>query len=133
MSDPAELEAGRYRATQMPDGALVITRATGTCDTCRQCGCGDQAPPVVLPAIITKAITGQPVSMQEVMTLGMQVPQLLKGLRDAGAIGPDPGAGEPAAEGRRRAGRSRRRVPAVGLPDQAGDSPSDRPGTTIAG
>lgn len=40
---------GRYVAYAAPDGEIVIARATGLCDKCASCGCGEQGDPVRLP------------------------------------------------------------------------------------
>lgn len=55
---PAVLEAGRYKLAQAPDGSLVLGRATGLCGTCASCGCGDQAAPVHVPAMVMKMARG---------------------------------------------------------------------------
>lgn len=39
---------GRYVVYEAPDG-WMLARAVGICDTCRNCGCGEQADPVSLP------------------------------------------------------------------------------------
>jgi hypothetical protein len=46
--EPAVVEHGRYRMFESPDG-LVLARAAGTCDRCRDCGCGEQQEPISLP------------------------------------------------------------------------------------
>jgi hypothetical protein len=40
---------GRYQVYEAPDGGWVIARATGICETCQGCGCGEQAEVVALP------------------------------------------------------------------------------------
>lgn len=55
---PQVLEAGRYKLAQAPDGALVLGRATGLCESCTGCGCGDQATPVHVPAMVMKMAKG---------------------------------------------------------------------------
>ena len=50
-AQPELLEAGRYKAFQAPDGSWVLARATGTCETCQSCGCGEQADPIHIPAM----------------------------------------------------------------------------------
>jgi hypothetical protein len=52
--EPVILEAGRYRLYQAPDGAWVVARAVGLCETCQGCGCGDQAGPIQIPALVIK-------------------------------------------------------------------------------
>jgi hypothetical protein len=49
MSDPAE--RGRY-AVYEADGGLVIARASGICERCAECGCGEQADPITVPAML---------------------------------------------------------------------------------
>jgi len=49
---PAVLEQGRYKVFEDPDGSWVLARAVGTCERCQDCGCGDQADPVHVPAMI---------------------------------------------------------------------------------
>ena len=55
---PLVLEAGRYKLAQAPDGALVLGRATGLCQACSECGCGDQSPPVHVPAMVMRMAKG---------------------------------------------------------------------------
>jgi hypothetical protein len=44
---PAEpQERGRYAVYGQADGGLLIARATGLCERCQSCGCGEQAAPV---------------------------------------------------------------------------------------
>jgi len=45
-------ERGRYAMYSPPDGSLVVARATGLCESCTSCGCGQQADPVIIPAEI---------------------------------------------------------------------------------
>jgi hypothetical protein len=49
---PEVLEFGRYRMFETPDGGWVLARASGTCDRCQECGCGDQADPIHIPAMM---------------------------------------------------------------------------------
>lgn len=44
--NPEPIESGRYRVYPMPDGGLLIARATSLCDGCQSCGCGEQAEPI---------------------------------------------------------------------------------------
>ena len=48
------LERGRYAIYQSADGAIVIPRASGICETCAGCGCGDQQDPIRAPAAVVK-------------------------------------------------------------------------------
>jgi len=50
---PELLETGRYALYRAPDGGIVIARALNTCEACHH-GCGDQAEPIVIPAMIVK-------------------------------------------------------------------------------
>jgi hypothetical protein len=49
---PEVLEAGRYRVFQDASGAWIIGRAVATCERCQACGCGDQADPIQIPAML---------------------------------------------------------------------------------
>ena len=49
-SEPAE--RGRYAVYDDGTGGLVIARASGICDTCAGCGCGEQADPITVPAML---------------------------------------------------------------------------------
>jgi hypothetical protein len=52
---PVVLEAGRYKLAQDPgDGSLVLRRATGLCEACTGCGCGDQSPAITVPAMMMR-------------------------------------------------------------------------------
>lgn len=53
MTDAGEpAERGRYAVYQDNAGGLVIARAAGICDTCAGCGCGEQADPITVPAML---------------------------------------------------------------------------------
>lgn len=56
---PAVIEGGRYKVFQAPDGGWVIARAVDTCERCRECGCGDQAEPVQIPAMVIQLARAQ--------------------------------------------------------------------------
>ena len=43
---------GRYVVYQAPDGGWVLARAVDLCKTCANCGCGEQAPAVQIPAMV---------------------------------------------------------------------------------
>lgn len=43
---PEPAERGRYAIYMQPDGGLLIARRTDLCQTCLDCGCGQQADPV---------------------------------------------------------------------------------------
>jgi len=51
-AEPAE--RGRYAVYSSPDGGLVIARASGICETCANCGCGEQADPITIPAMLVQ-------------------------------------------------------------------------------
>ena len=53
-AEPAVLEYGRYRLFEAPDGGWVVARAVETCETCQNCGCGEQADPIVVPGMVVK-------------------------------------------------------------------------------
>ena len=58
-AEPAVLEYGRYRLFESPDGGWVVARAVETCETCQNCGCGSQADPIVIPAMVIKLARSQ--------------------------------------------------------------------------
>jgi hypothetical protein len=51
---PKLLERGRYAVYEAPDGGWVLARALDVCDDCRSHGCGEQAEPIVIPAMVIK-------------------------------------------------------------------------------
>lgn len=58
-AEPVVLEYGRYRLFESPDGGWVVARAVETCETCQNCGCGSQADPIVIPAMVVKMARAQ--------------------------------------------------------------------------
>ena len=56
---PKVLEYGRYRVFEAPDGGWVVARAVDTCETCQGCGCGDQADPIMVPAMVIRMARAQ--------------------------------------------------------------------------
>jgi len=52
MTDAEPAERGRYAVYAAPDGGLVIARAGGICERCAGCGCGEQADPITVPAML---------------------------------------------------------------------------------
>ena len=50
---------GRYCVYEAPDGGWVIARAVGICDSCQGCGCGEQAEPVQIPAMVIQIAKSQ--------------------------------------------------------------------------
>ena len=53
-AQPRVIERGRYALYESPDGGLVVARATGTCQSCQDCGCGEQQQPLIAPAMLVK-------------------------------------------------------------------------------
>jgi hypothetical protein len=53
---PELLARGRFALTAMPDGSLVLRHATPLCETCQECGCGEQRDPIVIPAMLAGII-----------------------------------------------------------------------------
>lgn len=51
---PEPSERGRYAIFEQPDGGLVIPRTSGLCDTCSNCGCGEQAEPLRVPGALVR-------------------------------------------------------------------------------
>ena len=76
---PEVIEGGRYKVSRAPDGSWIIARATGTCDRCQGCGCGDQAELIQVPAMV--------VSLAQSGGTGLM--GKLKALRGAGALLPE--------------------------------------------
>lgn len=56
MSAPVEPEViegpGRYIVKKAPDGGWVVGRALGICQTCQDCGCGEQAELIQVPGMV---------------------------------------------------------------------------------
>jgi hypothetical protein len=81
-AEPAE--RGRYALYPTPDGGLIIARAAGICETCSDCGCGEQAEPITVPAAI--------VGMAKMAAEGkMKLPSVKQLRQLAGARGPGNG------------------------------------------
>ena len=55
---PEPLERGRYAVFETPDGGWAIARSRPLCDNCVACGCGEQADPVMVPAMVVAMVTG---------------------------------------------------------------------------
>ena len=55
MTEREPAERGRYAVYDDGGGGLVIARAAGICDTCASCGCGEQADPITVPAMLVAA------------------------------------------------------------------------------
>lgn len=58
-AEPQVLAHGRFKLSQTPAGDLVAAAATGICDRCQSCGCGEQAEPRVIPAVMVKLLKGK--------------------------------------------------------------------------
>ena len=58
-TEPVVLEYGRYRLFESPDGGWVVARAVETCETCQNCGCGEQAEPIMIPGMVVKMARAQ--------------------------------------------------------------------------
>lgn len=56
---PELLERGRYVLWGMPDGSWRIVRAGPLCETCQECGCGEQQDPIDVPAMVVNIVTGK--------------------------------------------------------------------------
>jgi hypothetical protein len=81
-AEPAE--RGRYALYPTPDGGLIIARAAGICQTCVDCGCGEQADPITGPAAV--------VSMAKLAAEGkMKLPSVKQLRQLAGSRGPGNG------------------------------------------
>ena len=79
-AEPAE--RGRYALYPTPDGSLIIARAAGICATCSDCGCGEQAEPIPVPAAV--------VSMARLAAEGkMKLPSVKQLRQLAGSKGPN--------------------------------------------
>lgn len=53
--EPGVIEGpGRYKVYETPDGGWTIARAIGICRNCQSCGCGEQAEPVQIPAMVVQ-------------------------------------------------------------------------------
>lgn len=50
------VESGRYKLWQEPNGYPAIARATGLCERCQSCGCGDQQPLVTMAGMMQMAL-----------------------------------------------------------------------------
>lgn len=51
---PEPSERGRYAIYEQADGGLVIPRASGLCETCSACTCGEQVEPLQVPGALVK-------------------------------------------------------------------------------
>lgn len=55
-AEPEVLAHGRFKLWSTPAGDLVAAAATGICDRCQSCGCGEQAEPRTIPAMVVKLL-----------------------------------------------------------------------------
>jgi hypothetical protein len=53
-AEPVTLERGRYRLSQTPDGGMTVARAVELCESCSECGCGQQAELITVPAFMMR-------------------------------------------------------------------------------
>ena len=52
---PEVLEGpGRYKVFQSPAGEWIVARSVPICERCQACGCGEQADPIVVPAMVVQ-------------------------------------------------------------------------------
>lgn len=58
-AEPVVLAHGRFKLTEAPDGSLVAAAATDICDRCRECGCGEQREPKIIPAMMVRMLSGK--------------------------------------------------------------------------
>ena len=87
---PQLLERGRHAITGMPDGSWVITRAGPICESCQECGCGEQQEPIHVPAMVVSLITMDPEKRAKLTPAAMMARLLGRGrLRGMGQDGTD--------------------------------------------
>ena len=61
-------ERGRYLAVRTGVQSMVIYRATGLCERCADCGCGDQQEPIDLsPGGIMRLVAASGISLGDVI------------------------------------------------------------------
>ncbi len=86
---PEPVERGRYALYAGPDGSAMIARASGICERCANCGCGEQQQPIgPVPAFAMQAFRliregRMPEAMKLVMRNGMPGGLKAKGPRRA--------------------------------------------------
>jgi hypothetical protein len=56
---PVLLERGRYALSEMRDGSWVIVRAVPLCESCQNCGCGEQDELPAIPKLYVDVLTGR--------------------------------------------------------------------------
>lgn len=88
---PEPAERGRYAFYVQPDESVIIARSANICQTCIDCGCGDQQPPIgPYPSHIVQAVVliGQgkmAEAMKLLMSKGIRVPGMAA-MRDKGPV-----------------------------------------------
>ena len=84
MSDGEE-ERGRYLAVRTGVQSMVIYRATGLCETCADCGCGDQQEPIDLsPGGIMRLVAASGISLGDVIGGAREARKTTKAGRNGG-------------------------------------------------
>lgn len=56
---------GRYVVFAAPDGGWVVARAVGICENCQNCGCGEQAEPIAIPAMVISLASSKGFSLSK--------------------------------------------------------------------
>lgn len=56
---PVVLAQGRFKLSEAPDGSLIAAAATGICERCRECGCGEQREPKIIPGMMVRMLGGK--------------------------------------------------------------------------
>lgn len=75
---PEPLERGRYAVYGMPDGGLLISRTSGICQRCQDCGCGQRREPI-------GPISGGVISMAKAAAAGkMKIPAAMRKMMSGG-------------------------------------------------
>jgi hypothetical protein len=54
---------GRYVIYSAPDGGWVVARAVDICEGCQECGCGEQADAIQIPAMVIALASRQGFSL----------------------------------------------------------------------
>jgi hypothetical protein len=86
------VERGRYALYRTPDDGVLIARASGICETCQECGCGEQQEnfgPVSAVMLQAAQLAGQgriPEAMKLLMANGIKLPGMGMLSRDKGPV-----------------------------------------------
>jgi hypothetical protein len=89
-AEPAE--RGRYALYRTPDDGVLIARASGICERCSHCGCGEQQEnfgPVSAVMLQAAQLAGQgriPEAMKLLMANGIRLPGMGMLSRDKGPV-----------------------------------------------